>query len=362
MRSFTSLFLLLTSLNFIFASDNDSIVSRKSFFVIPHAAYQQETSWSGGIAFGYYFKSNDISRISSVSGSAVYTVMNQFMLNISPKLYFHDKKGFLYANMNLRNYPDYYYGVGNTTPIMKIGYTSRNFNLTLQPQYLISENLYVGLSLAYKTENSYTDSTQLFLENEVYTRYGNAGWQKFGQLSMGILMAFDSRDNQFYPTKGSFAKFMVGISPTGFGNRYQLADFSLDFRNYQPVFRSHTFAIQAIASGVFGKTEIPFQLLPTLGGRDVMRGFRQGMYRDNLLFLVQSEYRLPVYKRLKAALFCSAGDVVNSDNLKIDKLKLAYGAGLRYRLNDARVHLRFDIAKNNYGEKIQFYITATEAF
>jgi hypothetical protein len=54
--------------------------------------------------------------------------------------------------------------------------------------------------------------------------------------------------------------------------------------------------------------------------------------------------------------------VLNSSDFKIDKLKVAYGAGLRYQLNDARVHLRFDIAKNNYGEKLQFYITATEAF
>ena len=86
------------------------------------------------------------------------------------------------------------------------------------------------------------------------------------------------------------------------------------------------------------------------------------MYRENVMMLLQTEYRLPVYKRLKVAIFASAGDVVNSENYQIDKLKIAYGAGLRYRLNDARVHLRFDIAKNNYGEKLQFYITATEAF
>ena len=94
----------------------------------------------------------------------------------------------------------------------------------------------------------------------------------------------------------------------------------------------------------------------------MLRGFRQGMYRDNVLLLLQTEYRIPVYKRLKAAVFCSAGDVINSRKSQIDKLKVAYGAGLRYRLNDARVHLRFDVAKNNYGEKLQFYITATEAF
>ena len=95
---------------------------------------------------------------------------------------------------------------------------------------------------------------------------------------------------------------------------------------------------------------------------DLMRGFRQGMYRENVLLLSQVEYRLPIYKRLKAAVFCSVGDVMNSFDYRIDKLKVAYGAGLRYRLNDARVHLRLDFARNNYDDKLQFYITATEAF
>ena len=94
----------------------------------------------------------------------------------------------------------------------------------------------------------------------------------------------------------------------------------------------------------------------------MMRGFRQGMYRENLLMSLQTEYRMPIYKRLKAAVFCTTGDVVNTNNFQINKLKVSYGAGLRYRLNDARVHLRVDLAKNNYGEKLQFYITATEAF
>ena len=114
--------------------------------------------------------------------------------------------------------------------------------------------------------------------------------------------------------------------------------------------------------GIFGSNGIPFELLPTVGGRDLLRGFRQGKYKENVLFVAQTEYRLPVYKRLKAAVFCSAGDVTNSTDYRIDKLKVAYGVGLRYRLNDARVHLRLDIARNNYGDKLQAYITASEAF
>ena len=52
---------------------SDSVAVRKSLFIIPHPAYQQETSWSVGVAGGYYFKSKDISRIISISGSADYT-------------------------------------------------------------------------------------------------------------------------------------------------------------------------------------------------------------------------------------------------------------------------------------------------
>lgn len=61
-------------------------------------------------------------------------------------------------------------------------------------------------------------------------------------------------------------------------------------------------------------------------------------------------------------MFCSAGDVLSSGDCQTDKLKVSFGAGLRYRLNDARVHLRLDVAKSNYNDKIQVYITATEAF
>jgi len=363
MKHFVLILLLYFGCSFsLFSNNRDTVASRKSLFLIPHVAYQQETSWSGGVAFGYYFKSNDVSRISSISGSAVYTVLNQFMLNISPKLYFLDKKYFLYANLNLRNYPDYFFGVGNKPQNLKFGYVSRNFNLTLQPQYLVSKQLYVGLSLSFKTENLQTDTNNTFLQQNIYAHFGDAGWKPYGQFTAGVVAAFDSRDNQFYSEEGIFAKIIASTSPSWLNNTFNLNEFSIDVRNYQPLFRKHNLALQGYVSGMFGQNGIPFQLLPTLGGRDLMRGFRQGMYRENILFLVQTEYRLPIYKRLKAAFFCSAGDVVNSSNFIVDKLKIGYGAGLRYRLNDARVHLRFDIAKNNYGEKLQFYITATEAF
>ena len=343
-------------------ANNDTISSGKSFFLIPHIAYQQETNWSAGIAYGYYFNSKDISRISSISGSATYTLQNQFLFNITPKLYFADKKWFVYANLNFRNYPDYYYGIGNKPTHLKIAYTSQNFNFNIQPQYQLSEKLYIGALVALKTEKIHSDSSLSIIEQEIYNQFGSDGWTNYKQYFVGLIGNYDSRDNQFYPSKGVFIKAISSFSPQISFNSYALFDYSIDFRKYFSLPKNQVLAFQTYTSGMFGKSGIPFQLLPTLGGRDVMRGYRQGMYRDNILITAQTEYRFPIYKRLKAALFCSAGDVMNSSDMKVDKLKVAYGAGLRYRLNDARVHLRFDIAKNNYGEKLQFYITATEAF
>jgi len=353
--------LLLTLLGFA-REKPDSVVSRKSLFIIPHASYQQETSVAPGIAYGYYFKSKDISRISSISGSAVYTFKNQFLFNVTPKIFFKSTNWYLYSNLNIRNYPDYYFGVSNRPTNTKQAFTSQNVSLQLQPQYLISKHLLIGGSFSARFERLVTDSGFEANKTNIFQQFGTDGWQPYSQISIGAVAAYDSRDNQFYPQNGIFAKSFLSVSKTGWGSTYPLKELSVDFRQYLPLFGAHVLAWQVYYNGIWGSYGIPFELLPTIGGRDLMRGFRQGMYRENVLLLGQAEYRLPVYKRLKAAVFCSAGDVMNSEDYMVYKLKISYGAGLRYRLNDARVHLRLDLAKNNYGDKIQFYITATEAF
>ena len=341
---------------------SDSIVSRRSLFIIPHPGYQQETSWSFGVAGGYYFKSKDISKISSISGSADYTLLNQFIFNITPKIYLADNKWYLYSNLNFRDYPDYYYGIGNKSTQIKQTYTSDLFSLTIQPQYALTKNVYIGGIIGTRYESLKTDSSFNSIREQIFNQYGSAGWKPYAEINAGILTSYDSRDSQFYPQSGIFAKSTLSTAKSIVGTAYSSTSVTLDFRQFLPTFNNQVFAWQIYYAGIFSKNEIPFQLLPTLGGRDMMRGFRQGMYRENVVMLLQTEYRTPIYKRLKGAIFCTMGDVVNSTNYNIDKLKISYGAGLRYRLNDARVHLRFDIAKNNYGEKLQFYITATEAF
>jgi outer membrane protein assembly factor BamA len=341
----------------------DTISTRSSLFVIPHVSYQQETSWAPGVAYGYYFKSDDLSKISSVSGSAVYTFNNQFLFNITPKIFFNSKKWYVYSNLNIKKYPDFYYGIGNAQSSLKQPFVSQNISMQLQTQYILSTRLLLGATCSGRMEKVKTNESFEANQQTIFQKYGTEGWSPFAHVAFGIVATYDSRDNQFYPSRGVFAKSTFSFSNMMWGSTYTLQESSFDFRSYLPIFNNHCVAFQLYGAGVFGENDaVPFQLLPTLGGRDMLRGFRQGQYKDNVLFLFQSEYRMPIYSRVKSALFFSVGDVVDSNSFAIDKLKYAYGVGLRYRLNDARVHLRLDMAINNYDEKLQFYITATEAF
>jgi outer membrane protein assembly factor BamA len=340
----------------------DSVAVRRSSIIIPFASYQQETSIAPGIAFGHYFKSNDFSKISSVSGSVVYTFLNQFTLDLTPKLFFSSNNWYLYSNLNFRKYPDIYYGISNKATNFKQPFTSFSLSMLLEPQYSISKHFLIGALFSSRSERVTGDSAYYINKSRIFTNFGSSGWEPYSVLSLGIVTSYDNRDNQFYPQRGFFAKASFSVSGTSFGSSYSLQELKVDLRQYISLFGSHVLAWQAYYNGIFGTKGIPFELLPTIGGSDILRGFRQGMYRDNVMFAVQSEYRFPIYNRLKAAIFCSLGDVMNSSDYRIDKLKVSYGAGLRYRLNDARVHLRLDCAKNNYDNKLQFYITATEAF
>jgi outer membrane protein assembly factor BamA len=135
---------------------------------------------------------------------------------------------------------------------------------------------------------------------------------------------------------------------------------NLDFRQYIPTWLGQVLVWQVKFETSLGD-EIPFQMLSTVGGSDNIRGIRERKFLGNSMFEFQTEYRIPIWWRLKAAIFCSVGDVFDIYNPSIVKPKVGYGVGLRCRLNDARVHLRVDVAGNNYGEW-KFYITATEAF
>ncbi|MBP5318814.1 MAG: hypothetical protein J6Y77_05380 [Paludibacteraceae bacterium] len=334
---------------------------KRSWFVVPIAFYQEETSVGFGFSGGYYFKSQSLKEINSLSGSVIYTLRNQAKMNLNSRFYNKKKDWYMVGNVQLRYYPEKFFGIGNEPLEKEWLYTSEAVSANFQPFWRFSPGWQVGPRLDVRAERVLADAAFEADRQSVCERYGTAGWQPYFNWSLGVQLMYDDRDNPFYPLK--FSNFFKGGYMGAYkalGSSYTVQSVSADFRQYVPTWLGQVFAWQLKLDFCLGRN-VPFELLPTLGGSDLLRGFRERRFTDNSLVVLQAEYRIPVYGRLKAALFCGVGDVFDCYQPLVHQIKVGYGGGLRYRLNDARVHLRVDFAGNNYGE-FKFYITATEAF
>ena len=93
----------------VFAKEKTDSVSSHykiptSWFLVPAGFYQEETSLGLGLNGGYYFKSKSLDKISSISGSAFYTLLNQVKINLNTRFFMADDRVYLLANVQLRHY------------------------------------------------------------------------------------------------------------------------------------------------------------------------------------------------------------------------------------------------------------------
>jgi len=97
-------------------------------------------------------------------------------------------------------------------------------------------------------------------------------------------------------------------------------------------------------SDTTGDHAVPFHFMPTLGGNDTLRGFREYRFRGPHAILLQGEYRWEIWSGLDAALFYDAGKVANRRaDLDLADLERDYGFGFRFN-TDSGIVFRVDAA------------------
>lgn len=89
---------------------------------------------------------------------------------------------------------------------------------------------------------------------------------------------------------------------------------------------------------------VPFYFMPTLGGNDSLRGYRDYRFRGPHALLIQGEYRFEIWSGLDGALFYDTGKVaLRRTDLNFQHLESDYGFGFRFN-TDNGVVLRVDAA------------------
>jgi hypothetical protein len=100
--------------------------------------------------------------------------------------------------------------------------------------------------------------------------------------------------------------------------------------------------------------EIPFFMLPSLGGGKTLRGFSSWRLRDRNSLLLQAEWRTMVNRFLDAAIFYDTGKVAaHLSELDLRGLRHDWGIGFRVHSPDVTV-LRIDVARSREGTRLVF--------
>jgi len=260
--------------------------------------------------------------------------------------------------MGLLKSPELFYGIGNdTSSDAEESFTHQTVYFKVNFQRRVIEAMNVGVQYDFeRTKMLEVEKGRLLAGGEIT---GSDGGRNSG---VGILMNWDSRDNVFSATKGSFHQISYMIYRDFLGSEYEFSQYELNLRQYIPLSSSHTLAFQGIFNSVTG--DPPFHKLSLLGGESMMRGHYMGRYRDRNMIAFQVEYRvLPVWWRFGLVGFLGVGDVSDDiKNFKLEDLKYSAGFGIRFQIMpEEGINLRIDQAFGEGAGGFR-YINIGEAF
>jgi hypothetical protein len=178
-------------------------------------------------------------------------------------------------------------------------------------------------------------------------------------------LRYDTRDSQHAPYRGGHLGATLQLVPlqTGFGfggiasleASYVLPVPGLFHRGGDPTEEhppTDVLAVGATISDSFG--ELPFFSLPSLGGRDTLRGYIEGRFTDEAAWHASVEYRMWFLprgfgwgqvraERLGAALWYDIGSVASGvTEFEDAELQQSVGTGLRISL-ERQAQFRFDV-------------------
>jgi hypothetical protein len=348
---------------FGFRSLNDTIdEQKKGVFILPLLYYTPDTRWAAGGAGVYYFKiggkgpEEKETRVSNVQFLTDYTQNEQLDVWGQWNIFTRNENYLLKGEIRYRNFPDRFYGIGNST--LKKNEEKYEYNLfSFKSLFLkkVYRAVFLGADYHFEKEYGFKYADGGALQTGTITGY-NGGVQS----AIGLVAIYDSRDNVINTYKGSICEISSYFYSRNLGSTFNFTYLNFLYQKFWQVKRKHIIAVQAKARYGFG--QVPFLDMSNVGNDDMLRGYPKNRFRDANFLGSQVEYRFPLFWRLGGVTFAGAGDVfgVHKD-LSLQDLKYSVGAGLRFVVNPAeRLNIRLDYGYGKEGG--YFYFVVAEAF
>ncbi|MFT7589612.1 MAG: outer membrane protein assembly factor BamA [Limisphaerales bacterium] len=339
----------------------DTLKPDRIWSAAPLIFYTPETKLAFGVGGLYFFRPHKRIKagktISNEAAIILYSLRGQFQFQIVGEFYADNDQWRATHDVFYERFPDRFFGIGNNTAEEdEEKFTRSSVGTEIAFLRGFNNNFYVGLN-TYIASHEFTN-----LEDSGLLDLGLVPGVEGGfDWGIGPQILFDSRDNNYFPNKGSYIFSSAVIHSAALGSSQQYTDIIVDLRQFFDLGKSHILALQAY--GQFIPGEPPFHRMALLGGSDMLRGFFEGQYRDRYYVAVQSEYRFPIWKFIRGTAFMAVGDVSNNYNtFDIGDVKYAGGLGLRLIVSEKDgINLRFDYGLGK-GLTKGFYFQFSEAF
>lgn len=167
----------------------------------------------------------------------------------------------------------------------------------------------------------------------------------------------DTRDVPGYPSRGGRYRLMTAAFHDRSFGEYSFRRVEADAAQYIPIGRSVLAFRGRLDVSQDGGREIPFYLLPSLGGANSLRGYADYRFRDRDLLMVNAEYRWPIARFVDLAGFYDAGAVGARVRSLTGEMHTDYGLGIRVHSTTHSL-VRLDVARSVEGTRVMLNFSA----
>jgi len=331
--------------------------------IIPIVVFTPETHLGAGALGVLLWNNVDYlipTRTSNAELVTLYTSRHQLILIPRYTIFTKGEKYFIEGfGEELIGFRDFYFGRGNNTPSSNretIMYSALGWENKIGRKIFRNQKLFVGLET--RVISYFSLDLPKKLSEQKFTGYNGST-----STGLGPALIWDTRDNVVNPSKGIYWDFRYSAYSPALGGTVSYHRTYFDFRKYINVLPAHRHIIAFEVFGNFVRGNIPFKELAELGGPRIMRGYYRGRFRDNYLTAFQTEYRMPVYKRLGMVAFAGVGKVYDPTSVNFDDVHISYGGGLRYTINKReKLNVRIDYARGDPKYLGYLYLGLAESF
>ncbi len=258
-----------------------------------------------------------------------------------------------------------YFGLGsNATGADQSVYRLQTHDLVTYAEYFLTDSLAVTGAFGWLGEPNLLPPSGPFLGPFPYVATAFPNAPAVGLSNQPALLhseagiEADTRDHPDYPRRG----FLYRAALTSYSDQttdtFSFRQWEAQALQYVPVFENRVvlaFRAWALYGAIPTGHQVPFYLMPSVGGNSTLRAYQDYQFHDNNSLVTNAEARVALMTHVDAAAFVDAGNVApRFSGLNLGKT--SYGLGLRLHTQTTTL-ARLDVAVGAEGWRVVFRTT-----